>query len=111
MPWEKSSNLKCGNYLAVFKGGIISAFVFGALQIEWSIVSEWKNEDDIKADLRTLTHELRKLREELRGMVSHPKHNPARAILHRQSWPTLPDEPVGESADSTDKRGKKTQKK
>jgi hypothetical protein len=74
-------------------------------------VSEWKNEDDIKADLRTLTQELRKLREELRGMVSHPKPNQARAILHRQSWPTLPDEPVGEAADSTGKRGKKTQKK
>ena len=74
-------------------------------------MSQWKNEDDLKADLRTLTQELRKLREELRGMVSHPKPSPARAILNRQSWPTSPDEPVGEAADSTDKRRKKPQKK
>jgi hypothetical protein len=76
-----------------------------------SSVSNWKNEDDIKADLRTLTQELRRLREELRGMVSHPKPSQARAILHRQSWPTSPDEPVGEAADSRDKRRKKPQKK
>lgn len=75
------------------------------------IVSDWKNEDDIKADLRTLTQELRKLREELRGMVSHPKPSQARAILHRQSWPAPPDEPVGEAADSSDKGRKKPQKK
>lgn len=73
-------------------------------------MSTWKNEDDIKADLRTLTQELRKLREELRGMVSYPKPSQARALLHRQSWPT-PDEPVSEAADSTDKRRKKPQKK
>ena len=51
---------------------------------------EWKNEDDIKADLRTLTAELRRLREELRGMVTPPKPNPSRAVLHRQSWPSTP---------------------
>ena len=47
----------------------------------------WKNEDDIKAELRVLTDELRRLREELRGMVAPPKPNPTRAFLHRQSWP------------------------
>lgn len=75
-----------------------------------SNVGNWKNEDDIKADLRTLTQELRKLREELRGMVSHPKPSQARAILHRQSWPASPDEPVAEAADSSKQR-KKLQKK
>ena len=74
-------------------------------------MSDWKNEDDIKADLRMLTQELRKLREELRGMVSHPKPSQARAILHRQSWPASPDEPVADAADSTDKKRKKPQKK
>ena len=48
----------------------------------------WKNEDDIKAELRTLTDELKHLREELRNMVSPPKRNPSRAFLHRQTWPT-----------------------
>ena len=48
----------------------------------------WKNEDDIKAELRVLTDELRRLREELRGMVAPPKPNPTRAFLHRQSWPS-----------------------
>lgn len=50
-------------------------------------MGSWKNEDDIKAELRTLTDELKHLREELRGMVSPPKQNPSRAFLHRQTWP------------------------
>jgi len=56
----------------------------------------WKNEDDIKAELRVLTDELRQLREELRSMVAPPKPNPSRAFLHRQSWPApreVRDEP------------------
>jgi hypothetical protein len=47
----------------------------------------WKNEDDIKAELRTLTDELRRLREELRGMVEPKKPSPSRTFLHRSSWP------------------------
>jgi hypothetical protein len=50
-------------------------------------MSEWKNEDDIKAELRAMTDELRKLREGLRNLVSPPKTNPSRAFLHRQAWP------------------------
>jgi hypothetical protein len=57
-------------------------------------MSEWKNEDDIKAELRAMTDELRRLREGLRNMVSPPpKYDPSRAFLHRQSWPT-PVEPT-----------------
>lgn len=56
-----------------------------------SVSDDWKNEDDIKADLRVLTAELRRLREELRSMVTPPpKHNQSRAFLHRQSWPSSP---------------------
>jgi hypothetical protein len=73
-------------------------------------MSEWKNEDDIKAELRVLTGELKRLREELRSMVSPPKSNPSRTFLHRQSWsqPVLA-EPVAEAADNkpTRKRRKK----
>jgi hypothetical protein len=50
-------------------------------------MSDWKNEDDIKAELRAMTDELRKLREGLRNLVSPPKTNPSRAFLHRQAWP------------------------
>ena len=50
-------------------------------------MAEWKNEDDIKAELRELTSELRRLREELRGMLE-PRPHPTRAFLHRQSWPS-----------------------
>jgi hypothetical protein len=57
-------------------------------------MAEWKNEDDIKAELRVLTDELRHLREELRNMIARPKPNPTRAFLHRQSWP-----PSGEAGD------------
>jgi hypothetical protein len=51
---------------------------------------DWKNEDDIKAELRILTDELRTLRHELRDMVAPPKPSPSRAFLHRQSWPSTP---------------------
>jgi hypothetical protein len=74
-------------------------------------VSGWKNEDEIKAELRTLTQELRQLREELRGMVSHPKPNPARARLQRPSYQGPPQEPVSDAADSSVKQPKKPQKK
>ena len=50
-------------------------------------MSDWKNEDDIKAELRVLTGDLKKLREELRDMVAPRKPNPTRAFLHRHSWP------------------------
>jgi hypothetical protein len=69
-------------------------------------MSDWKNEDDIKAELRVLTGELKHLREELRGMVSPPKPNPSRAFLHRQSWPAsspkggAPAPPKVEAADT-----------
>jgi hypothetical protein len=63
----------------------------------------WKNEDDIKAELRVLTDELRTLRHELRNMVAPPKpHNPARAFLHRQAWPSTPPA----SADAAEKKRK-----
>jgi hypothetical protein len=53
--------------------------------------NDWKNEDDIKAELRVLTDELRTLRHELRNMVTPPKSkNPSRTFLHRHSWPALP---------------------
>lgn len=58
-------------------------------------MGDWKNEDDIKAELRAMTDELRRLREGLRNMVSPPaKPNPTRAFLHRQSWPPETADPV-----------------
>jgi hypothetical protein len=75
-------------------------------------MSEWKNEDDIKAELRAMTAELRKLREGLRNLVSPPpKTNPSRAFLHRQSWPVPVDPVRSEAADekpSRTIRGKKS---
>jgi len=65
--------------------------------------SGWKNEDDIKAELRILTDELRVLRHELRNMVAPPKpHNPARAFLHRQVWPATP--PSADAAEAPRER-------
>lgn len=58
-------------------------------------MNDWKNEDDIKAELRAMTDELRRLREGLRNMVSPPaKPNPTRAFLHRQAWPPETAEPA-----------------
>lgn len=65
-------------------------------------MSDWKNEDEIKAELRAMTVELRKLREGLRSLVSPPPKNPARAFLHRQSWP-----PTAESPPDTAAEGKR----
>ena len=55
---------------------------------------DWKNEDDIKAELRILTDELRTLRHELRNMVAPQKaKNPSR-FLHRHSWPMPRPDPT-----------------
>ena len=63
-------------------------------------MSEWKNEDDIKAELRVLTAELRKLREGLRNMVSPPpRPNPSREFLHRQTWPPTQPAPAAVAPD------------
>ena len=64
-------------------------------------MGDWKNEDDIKAELRNLTDELKQLREELRAMVAPRKPNPSRAFLHRQSWP--PPRPSQERATAAEK--------
>jgi hypothetical protein len=76
-------------------------------------MGEWQNEDDIKAELRVLTAELRRLREGLRNMVSPPpKQHPSRAFLHRQSWPAIapgperaPDRKPAKAEKRTNKRG------
>ena len=75
-------------------------------------MTDWQNEDEIKAELRMLTRELRQLREELRGMVTRPKPHPARALLHRQSWPSRgPDAAPAEADDVKRRRAKPRQKK
>jgi hypothetical protein len=93
-----------------------------ASSTRYAMSSDWKNEDDIKAELRAMTDELRRLRQGLRNMVSPPKPNPSRAFLHRQSWPeavepaaepveTKPAKPVeppkAEAADRGRRAGKK----
>ena len=67
---------------------------------------DWKNEDDIKAELRQLTSQLRTLRHELRNMVAPPKQNPSRAFLHRQSWPSAPAS-AADKPRKQDARGRK----
>jgi hypothetical protein len=69
-------------------------------------MGEWKNEDEIKAELRELTGELKQLREELRGMVSPPKPNPSRAFLHRQSWAPTPP-PTADDSEPPRRKKKK----
>jgi hypothetical protein len=71
---------------------------------------DWKNEDDIKAELRILTDELRTLRHELRNMVTPQKpKNPSRAFLHRHSWSGMP-RPDATAADRTEGPPKQKQK-
>ena len=56
-------------------------------------MAKWKNEDDIRAELRFLTDELKHLREELGSMVSPSKPNPTRAFLHQPRWTPDPHPP------------------
>ncbi len=71
---------------------------------------DWKNEDDIKAELRVLTAELRTLRHELRNMVTpHKSQHPARDFLKRQSWPSAP--PAEGIADEKPRDAPPTKKK
>ena len=71
--------------------------------------SQWKNEDDIKAELRVLTEELRTLRHELRNMVAPPKaSNPTRALLHRHAWPLAPSPIAGTPETKRDAAKKKS---
>jgi hypothetical protein len=50
-------------------------------------MADWKNEEDINAELRELAAELRRMREELRGTAGPDTPNPTRTFLHKQSWP------------------------
>ena len=63
-------------------------------------MSEWKNEDDIKAELRQLTDELRSLRKGLHDLVS-PRAKPGspRMFLHRESWPLNVEKKPDRAAD------------
>jgi hypothetical protein len=63
----------------------------------------WKDEEQIKAELRVLTSQLKQLREELQELVSPPKASPSRAFLHRKGWPTEGPE----ERDSADDRSPK----
>jgi len=74
-------------------------------------MGQWKNEDDIKAELRVLTEELKHLRQELRTLVTPPKPSPSRAFLHRQTWPPASPEPVARAADEKGPPPKPRQKR
>ncbi|HEX6464836.1 MAG TPA: hypothetical protein VFZ98_10295 [Vicinamibacterales bacterium] len=76
---------------------------------------EWQTEDDIKAELRMLTAELRHLREELRSMVSPPKPTRARTLMHRQyrsqrTSAAPPNEPIAEAAEANREPPKRQKK-
>lgn len=67
-------------------------------------MGEWKDEEQIKAELRLLTRQLRELRGELTDLLSPPKPSRARALLHRKGWPGEPSD----DRDSADDRDRKS---
>lgn len=72
-------------------------------------MSDWKNEDDIKAELRQLTDQLRNLRKGLHDMVTpKAKSGSSRTFLHRESWPLGVDRKPGLAADPTQRSRSKT---
>lgn len=50
-------------------------------------MDDWKDEEQIKAELRLLTRQLKELRGELTDLLSPPKSSHTRALLHRKGWP------------------------
>jgi Asp-tRNA(Asn)/Glu-tRNA(Gln) amidotransferase A subunit family amidase len=50
-------------------------------------MTEWQSEDEIKAQLRELTEETRKVREDLDALVRPPTTSPTRAFIHKQAGP------------------------
>jgi hypothetical protein len=50
-------------------------------------LKEWHSEEQIKAQLRRLTEETRKLRRDLDAMVKPGPQSPSRAFIHKQTWP------------------------
>lgn len=66
-------------------------------------MGDWKDEEQIKAELRLLTGQLKQLREELRDLVAPPKRSSSQAFLHRKGWPAE----AGDSRESADDRGAK----
>lgn len=67
-------------------------------------MGDWKDEEQIKAELRVLTSQLKQLREELQDLVAPPKSSPSRALLHRKGWPAE----GSEERDSADERASKS---
>lgn len=66
-------------------------------------MGDWKNEEQIKAELRLLTGQLKQLREELRDLVAPPKRTSSKAFLHRRGWP---GEPFDERDSADDRTAK-----
>ena len=66
----------------------------------------YTSEQSLLDELKMLTEQTRKLREELRDMVSTPKpHDLTRALLHTQSWKK--DRPPDAPAEANERRRKK----
>ena len=66
-------------------------------------MGDWKDEEQIKAELRLLTGQLKQLREELRNLVAPPKRSSSQAFLHRKDWP---GEPFDERDSADDRAGR-----
>ena len=64
-----------------------------------------RDEDTLKAELRALTAQTRKLREELTDMVSSGKQNSSRSLLHVQRFPK--GQPIVDHAPDQDPRPRK----
>jgi hypothetical protein len=64
------------------------------------------SEQNLLEELRQLTEKTRKLREELRGMVSTPKSRDlTRSLVHTHNWPK--ERRVDDSPTADDRRRKK----
>jgi hypothetical protein len=67
----------------------------------------YKNEDDVKAELRFLTEQTRKLRQELRADLARAKPDITRALLHTRAWTRdtpITTPPAAPTADDSPKR-------
>jgi hypothetical protein len=72
-------------------------------------VKDWHSEEELKARLRELTEETRKLRRDLDEMVRPNPESPSRAHIHRQAWPKEKPPPAVVN-DRRQRRSKKTER-
>ena len=75
-------------------GGHGSRHAAGRIGLIQKTMKDWHNEEEIKAQLRELTNETRKLRNDLYQLIRPSKTLNPRAFIHDRAIARQPDRPL-----------------